>query len=205
MTLQAIEFGSPEDSSHLLMIGLKMTVLVYSTLRVWLHWFSAAVILWTLLSGFFVASVDVSAPIKQSVASFNVSLTTVFIPFFVWRLFLFFSHVRCLDWKSILLVDALAPLVHVLIYLIVAIVLVTGVLMMDRPIDVFGVVEFAQPLRDPHLIARYFTVHIWACVVLSLLIALHVGAVIFHEACNHRVLRRMSFFRCNKAAKGQFE
>lgn len=182
-----------------------MTVLVYTRQRVLLHWFSAAVILWTLLSGFYVSRDGVAAPLKESVAFFNVSLTTLFIPFFVWRLFLFVSQARYSGMKSISFTEVLAPLVHVLIYLTVGTVLITGVLMMDRPIDVFGVVVIPQPLSDPYLIALFFTVHVWACLMLSLLIALHVGAVIFHEACNRRVLRRMTLRRCGKSAQGSFE
>jgi cytochrome b561 len=103
------------------------------------------------------------------------------------------------------LVEVLALFVHSSIYLIVGAVLATGMLMMDHPIDVFGVVEIAQPLSDPRLIELFATVHTWACVVLSLLLAAHIGAVIVHEACNHRVLRRMSLRLCGKPASGRLE
>lgn len=183
-----------------------MSVSGYSRQRVLLHWLSAAVILWTLLSGFYVAGFEVSAHIKEAVAFFNVSLTTVFIPFYVWRLFLFFTHTRFSGMRSLSLVEALALFVHSSIYLTVGVVLVTGVLMMDRPINVFGVVEIAQPLSDPRLIEIFVTVHIGACVVLSLLLGAHIGAVVVHEACNHLVLRRMSLRRlCGKPASGQLE
>jgi cytochrome b561 len=75
--------------------------------------------------------------------------------------------------------------------------------MMDRPIDVFGVVEIVQPLSDPALIAQFFTLHVWSCLFLSLLVVLHVGAVIVHELCGHRVLRRMSF--CSTVRSEQLE
>jgi cytochrome b561 len=169
-----------------------MTVLGYSTQRVWLHWLSAAVIVWTLISGFYVACVDVSPQLAQWVAFLNVSLTTVFIPFFVWRLFIFASHARHISVRAFSFMEKLGLFAHTLIYLIVSIVLVTGVLMMDRPIDVLGLVEITQPLSDPELISRFLVIHVWACVVLSLLIVLHVGAVVVHELCGHRVLRRMS-------------
>jgi cytochrome b561 len=182
-------------------IELKMTVSGYSRQRVWLHWLSAAVIMWTLVSGFYVASVPVSPWIKQSVAFLNVSLTTVFIPFFVWRLFFFVSHARHLSVKPLSRVDSLVLFAHTLIYLNVSIVLVTGMLMMDRPIDVFGIFEIAQLLSNPELIALFFAIHVWACVALSLLVALHVGAVILHEACGHRVLRRMSFCRHRRSER----
>lgn len=182
-----------------------MTVSGYSRQRVLLHWLSAAVILWTLLSGFLVAGFEVSAHIKESVAFFNVSLTTVFIPFYLWRLILFFTHARFSGMKSLSLVEVLALFAHALIYLFVGAVLVTGVLMMDRPIDVFGVIEIGQPLSDPQLIALFVTVHTWVCVVLSLLLVAHIGAVIVHEACNHRVLQRMSLRLCGKPGSGRLE
>ena len=172
-----------------------MTVMGYSGPRVWLHWLSAAVIVWTLVSGFYVACVEVPARVGQLIAFFNVSLTTVFIPFFVWRLFIFIAHARHTSVSTLPNMEKLALFAHTLIYLTVMVVLVTGVLMMDRPIDVFGVIESAQPLTDSALIALFVTIHIGSCLFLSLLIAMHVGAVIIHEACGHQVLRRMSLCR----------
>lgn len=169
-----------------------MTILGYSTQRVWLHWLSAAVIVWTLASGFFVACVEVPAHVRERVAFVNVSLTTVFIPFFVWRLSLFVIHARHTRVSTLSLIENLAVVAHTLIYLTVTVVLLTGVLMMDRPIDVFGMVEIAQPLSDAALIALSVTIHVWSCLVLTLLIVMHVGAVVFHELCGHRILRRMS-------------
>lgn len=169
-----------------------MSVSGYSGQRVWLHWLSAAIIVWTLASGFYVATVEVPAQIRQWVAFINVSLTTVFIPFFAWRLWLFVVHVRSTNLNAISLEKTLVSFVHTLIYLTVTVVLVTGVLMMDRPIDVFAVVEITQPLSDPALIGLFLKIHVWSCLLLALLILLHVGAVIVHELCGHRVLRRMS-------------
>ncbi|MCF4998064.1 cytochrome b [Pseudomonas syringae] len=170
-----------------------MTVSGYSKQHVLLHWVSAAVILWTLMSGFYVATVDVSVQTQQWVACINVSLTTLFIPVFIWRLIVVACHARQMRVAALSSNRLVALFAHRLIYLSVGIVLVTGVLMMNRPINVFGVVEFAQPLRDTRLIAAFFTVHIWACVGLAALVALHVGAVIVHELQGNRVLRRMSW------------
>lgn len=171
----------------------------YSAQRVWLHWLSAAVIIWTLVSGFSVASFELPVGIEQSVAFVNVSLTTVFIPFFVWRLFIFIAHARRTSVSALAFMEKLVLLVHTSIYLIVGVVLVTGALMMDRPIDVFGWISIPQPLSDPALIGSFVTLHIGACVVLSLLIVLHVGAVIVHEACGHRLLRRMSWCKYRRS------
>lgn len=180
-----------------------MKDLGYSGQRVWLHWLSAAVIIWTLASGFYVAVLEVPARISQWVTFINVPLTTVFIPFFVWRLSLFVAHARHAKVSILPLAKKSVFFVHAFIYLVVTVVLATGVLMMDRSIDVLGVIEIAQPLSDPVLIARFFTIHVWSCLLLSLLIALHIGAVIFRELCGHRVLRRMSF--CSVVRSGKPE
>lgn len=180
-----------------------MTVLGYSGQRVWLHWLSAAVIIWTLVSGFYVAGVEVPARISQWVSFINVSLTTVFIPFFVWRLCLFIAQVRHTNLSALSAEKKRVFFVHALIYFTVIVVLVTGVLMMDRPIDVFAAVEIAQPLSDPALIGVFLTIHVWSCLFLSALIVLHVGAVIVHELCGRRVLRRMSL--CSIVRSEQLE
>ena len=170
-----------------------MKVSGYSGQRVLLHWLSAAVILWTLVTGFYVASVDVAVGVAQWVSFVNVSLTTVFIPFFVWRLALFVVHSRSASVRALPSAELLAWGAHALIYGAVSAVLVTGVLMMDRPINVFGAFKIPQPLHDPVLIEHFFTLHIWACVALLWLVIGHIGAVIVHEFCGHRILRRMAW------------
>ena len=182
-----------------------MTVSGYCRQRVILHWLSAAVILWTLLSGFLVAGFGVFAPLKEPVAFFNVSLTTVFIPFYVWRLFLFFTHTRFSGLRSLSLVEVCALAAHALIYILVGAVLLTGVLMMDRPINVFWLMQIPPPVSDPQLLALFVTVHIWLCVALSLLVVGHIAAVIVHETGEQPVLGKMSLRPCGKSADKSVE
>ena len=164
----------------------------YSKRRVLLHWLSAVIILWTLVSGFYVAFNPVSASTEHWIGSLNVSLTTLFIPFFVWRAWLFFCELEPRG-AALSLNKKLALVVHALIYLTISVVLVTGVLMMKSTISVFGLVRFPQPLADPALIELANTLHSLSCVVLSMLIALHLCAVLWHEFSGRRVVRRMSF------------
>lgn len=164
----------------------------YSRQRVLLHWLSAVIILWALVSGFYVAYNPVSASTEHWVGSLNVSLTTVFIPLFVWRSWLFISAPQTHGAVSSL-TKRLAWAAHALIYLVIGVVLVTGVLMMKSPISVFGLVRIPQPLDDPSLIQLANTVHILSCMVLSILIALHLCAVLWHEFSGRRVVRRMTF------------
>ncbi|AUM67889.1 cytochrome b [Pseudomonas fluorescens] len=164
----------------------------YSRRRVLLHWLSAIIILWALASGFYVAFNPVSASTEQWVGSLNVSLTTLFIPFFVWRTWLFVCELEPRG-TVLSLNKRLALAVHALIYLVIGVVLVTGVLMMKSAISVFGLVRFPQPLADPLLIELANTVHALSCMVLSLLVALHLCAVLWHEFSGRRVVRRMTF------------
>lgn len=165
----------------------------YSVGQIALHWVSAVVILWALLSGFYIALFAVESSTKEWIGFFNVSLTALYIPIFVLRLYYSFFYDFPLFARKRSLAEYMALFVHKVIYLTVAIVLLTGVLMMDRPINIFGVLFIPQPITDPTALAWYMRVHIQACVVLLILVALHIGAVIRHELFGHRVLRNMSF------------
>ncbi len=158
-----------------------------------LHWLSAVIIVWALSSGFYVSLFDVALTVKEWVAFINVSLTTVFLPFFVVRLYIFLRRRRSDNTMHRSLGEHLASFVHGLIYLVVSMVLVTGILMMDRVINVFDLLFIPQPLQDPYWIQLFLKIHVWACVVLAVLVGLHMSAVIKHEVSGRRVLGNMWF------------
>lgn len=170
----------------------------YSPRRVLLHWLSAVILLWTLVSGFYVAYGPVSGSVQHSIGSFNVSLTTVFIPLFVWRACLFVRELRALE-SMLAWTQGLVLFVHAMIYLTIGVVLFTGVLMMQTAISVFGLIQIPQPLGDPSLIEWANRVHTLSCVMLSILVAMHIGAVIWHEVSGRRILRRMAFSKASGA------
>ncbi|NWA28852.1 cytochrome b/b6 domain-containing protein [Pseudomonas gingeri] len=153
-----------------------------------LHWLSAAIILWALVSGFYVAFLSTSLALKQVVGSFNVSVTALFIPFFVVRIFLSFSP---REQTARTLAQWTAFWVHKVIYLVTGIVLATGVMMMDRAINLFDLLLIPAPIDSAGLIAVFKKLHDVSCVVLAVLVVLHIGAVIRHEVSGHRILRRM--------------
>ncbi|POA30147.1 MULTISPECIES: cytochrome b [Pseudomonas] len=167
----------------------------YSGWQKFLHWLSAVIIIWALGSGFYVSLFDVSLAVKEWVAFVNVSLTTVFLPFFALRVFLHWRHSRHENRQPLSPVELFVLFMHRLIYLVTGVVMVTGFLMMDRAINVFDVLLIPQPLTNAYLIVLFFKIHIVACVLLALLVALHVAAVIKHEASGRRVLKLMSFRR----------
>ncbi|PIB64250.1 MULTISPECIES: cytochrome b/b6 domain-containing protein [unclassified Pseudomonas] len=178
-----------------------MTTVSYSTRQKLLHWISAVVILWALLSGFFVAVFTVPAPVKAWVGFFNVSLTTLYIPVFALRVYCSFSHGLDFSIKRSPQ-EYIALLVHKAMYLVLAVVLATGVLMMDRPINIFNLVSIMPFDSDPARIAWYTRVHVLSCVGLLLMLVMHIGAVVLHERRGKRVMARMSF---EKTPGGEYE
>lgn len=173
-----------------------MNTSAYSTCQKLLHWVSAVIILWSLLSGFVVAMFTVPASVKAWVGFFNVSLTTLYIPVFVMRVYCSFGHGLDFSIKRSPQ-EYLALLVHKAMYLVLALVLATGVLMMDRPINVFNLFAITPLESDPATIAWYTRVHVLSCVVLLLMLVAHIGAVVLHEKRGKRVMARMSFDRAS--------
>lgn len=163
----------------------------YCWQQIILHWISAVVILWVLISGFAVAHLDVGAPTFHLVAFFNVALTTLFIPVFLVRWWL-----RVIKPVPKSLHDdprnrRIAHVVHEALYWTIATVLLSGVLMMDRDIEVFGWFAVPPVLSDPFWHRVWFNLHIASCLLLALGVAMHIAAVVLHELCGRRVLRRM--------------
>lgn len=160
----------------------------YTFTQVSLHWLSAAFILWALVMGFSVMLLDVSSAFKATIAGLNVSLSILFIPVFALRTWLRLRHLRAHGHRP---GERLAGVIHNVIYAVTALVLLTGVLMMDRPIQVFSWVTLPQPILDPVWDHRFHTLHAACNALLGMLVALHVLAVVKHEAVGKRVLRRM--------------
>jgi cytochrome b561 len=162
----------------------------YSAMQIALHWLSAIVIIWALISGSSVALLDVSAATVALVSFINVSLTTLLIPFFLLRLLLALKAAGPLPVTTM---ERLAAWAHRALYGVTLVVLVTGVLMMDRPINVLDWLTIPAPLADTVLIGHFNRLHIWSCALLALLVAMHIAAVIKHQWLGRGVLARMWF------------
>ncbi|MCS3409169.1 cytochrome b [Serratia sp. AKBS12] len=165
--------------------------LKYSRPQIILHWLSAAIIIWATLSGFYVAIVGVADPVSDAIGFFNVSITTVFIPLFILRCYYFLSAPKPTDANANPWLNFIAHATHLLLYVTILVVLITGVLMMERAINVFHLFTLPQPLHDPWLTGLFNRIHIISCAVLAALIALHIAAVIKHEWQNKQLLKRM--------------
>lgn len=129
--------------------------------------------------------------IKQWVAFFNVSLTTVYIPFFLLRIWYAIAHGKSEE-KTLTAKEArLAHWGHLALYINISVVLITGVLMMDRSINVFNVFLIPHPVTDLQLLILFKQVHVFSCLSLALLIVGHVLAIVKHRFCGHNILKRM--------------
>jgi cytochrome b561 len=169
-----------------------MKIEKYTTKQVILHWLSAAIILWAIFSGFYVSLFSPTDGVKSLIGFINVSVTTVFIPFFIIRTYYFIKigkpeHNDISD-KN----EAIAHIAHWGIYLNIIIVLISGVLMMERDINVFHFFHIPQPIENLVLTKNFNTLHIASCVTLAGLVFLHILAVIKHELSGKKILKRMS-------------
>lgn len=69
-----------------------MNTINYSILQKVLHALSALLIIWLVVSGFYVALVSEAARYKQVIGNINVSLSVLLIPVFMLRLYVSFGR-----------------------------------------------------------------------------------------------------------------
>lgn len=163
----------------------------YSMLQKVLHGLSALTIMWLLTSGFYVGLISEDPGLKIVVSGFNVSVSLLLMPVFLLRLVVSSGRGYGALSGENKLMPWLAFVVHTLMYISVVIVLISGVLMMSRPIIFFNVVTFPQPLSSVDLTGLFSRIHTPACVMLAGLITLHLAAVIRHQLAGQSVIKRM--------------
>ena len=163
----------------------------YSALQKWLHGISALVMMWLMMSGYYIAFISQSVSIKEAVGAFNVSLGSLFIPFFFFRMYVSLGKGYRVVFKTKALMPCMVFLVHTAIYLATAVVLISGVLMMDRETRVFNLVSLPPLVSDVKLLELFACVHDVACILLGLLLVMHIGAVIKHQLAGQSVIKNM--------------
>ncbi|MFK7088486.1 cytochrome b/b6 domain-containing protein [Chromobacterium violaceum] len=170
----------------------------YPFLAMLLHWLSAAAILWALCSGFALAS-GILPPIwAKAIPPLNIALTTLLLPFWLLRLFyrLTFrmpppADMAPRDW-------AMAKRGHLALYALGSLSLLSGILMMERPMSVFGWFTLAAPLPPGLLTSGFALAHFVSNVLLALAVAAHISAVAVHHSRGLPILRRMSSGRSER-------
>jgi len=162
----------------------------YSKSRILLHWLSAAIILWATLSGFGVVLLEPNDPFRQWVEAFNPQITSLFIPFFAWRLWLAIKAHPLRP--SSTTQERLASAAHKAIYAAVSGVLITGVLMMSHPVTLLALVPLPQLIHSKIALLQLHELHHVLCAILAGLVALHLAAVVMHQVRGRSVLGRMT-------------
>jgi cytochrome b561 len=164
----------------------------YDRLSRYLHWASAAVIIWASLSGFYLATLDPGSALRGGLSFFNVSLTTAFTPLFVIRVI---HAVRTSKPASLNVPrwqQRVAQIVHSMLYALTSIVLASGILMMDHSINVFGLIMLPNPITDAGVNHYFYLMHRHSCAALFILVVVHVAAVVRHQRAGRPVLARMT-------------
>jgi len=158
----------------------------------YLHWISALVILWASISGLYIAFFELETQIKSQILSFNVSITTVFIPLFCWRICHRIKQGTPQAHPAMSALEVkLAHVGHTLLYILVSLVLISGVLMMDHNVTIFQLFTIPQLLQQQSGIHFFETMHLYTCRLLAALVVCHLVALIKHEMMGRRILKRM--------------
>jgi cytochrome b561 len=157
----------------------------YTPARKCLHWLSALIILWATFSGFGVGLLAPEDQLRVWVENLNPQLTSVFIPFFLARLWLYLRD------RDTEVHNRVAGLVHGLLYLMIFSVLLSGVLMMTHPVSMLALVTLPQLIHSSVALQRIHELHHVLCAVLALLVAMHLGAVAMHALRGQSVLHKM--------------
>ena len=157
-----------------------------------LHWVSALVILWATISGFYTLLPNIETQVKQFIAGFNVSLTAVFIPLFCYRIYhRIVSQTPDSSDQITPFEKKISHVMHTLLYVVVGVVLVTGVLMMDRPISIFNLVTFDQIFHNTSVITGFKMIHKFATELLAVCVFIHIAALVKHQLMGKKILSRM--------------
>lgn len=165
----------------------------YSGLQKGLHAISMMIIVWLMASGYYAALITHIPEVKGAVSAFNVALATLFAPVFLFRMCVSCGKGYADVLRSRDVMRYAAFLVHNLIYITTLIVIVSGFLMMNRDIDMFGLFYIPAVITDPRLHGWFSDSHTLACYGLALLLFMHVAAVIKHHLTGRPVLKGMFF------------
>ncbi|NQZ23364.1 MAG: cytochrome b/b6 domain-containing protein [Colwellia sp.] len=156
-----------------------------------LHWLSAIVILWAIGSGFFIVLMRPEKAVIANIAELNIAITLLFIPVFIFRLLVAYFNEKPSTPNLSIQQQNIANKVHVLIYGVVCTVLISGVLMMEHEIKVFNWFVVPEILDKGLMTQTFFILHRVANIILSLLLIMHIVAVIKHQLNGVPLLKKM--------------
>lgn len=156
------------------------------------HWIAAGIISYTMIAGYSLQFL-VDTIYFDFFSVLNMSLGTLVIPLTVVRyLWKFFRPSVPYPADLSRPKRNMAHLAHEMFYLVIFIMLISGVLMLTHGFTFFWLIEIPHPLDNPEVNAFFFQVHRVACAGVALTLMLHVAAVVKHQVMDNRnILGRM--------------
>ncbi|MCG7497409.1 cytochrome b/b6 domain-containing protein [Vibrio sp. Of7-15] len=166
----------------------------YDKLTRLLHWIMAVIIIYATLAGYIMHLVIESHPhLFDFLSVLNMSLATVgFFLFFIRIIWKFNRPDIHKPTPESTIQKVASKIVHVFLYAFMAIVFISGFLMLKNDYMLFWLISIPNPISDPEINDMFFIVHRVSCAGLTLLVLLHACAALHHHYVRkNNVLYRM--------------
>lgn len=155
----------------------------YDLLTRLFHWIMAVAIIYNMVFGYIMFLIEDTYPVIYNfIGEINVSIASVVAILFIFRWV--WSHFRnepkskC---KLSLLQKKTAHFFHSTLYLNMFIVYLSGFLMLKHSIEVFWLIELANPVTNPGINNFFFIMHRYSCISLTLFVLTHILAAVKHH------------------------
>ena len=164
----------------------------YDPLSRTLHWIFAAIIIYTMIGGISLHIITNHA-LLHFVSTLNMSLASCLFVLFPIRYLWTFFRSEPAEIESIPATQrSIAHAVHSLIYALVALVLVSGFVMVPDGYPLFGLFYIHTPFSEGTITQHWFQIHRICCYALLVLVVLHAGAALKHHLVSKNgVLKKM--------------
>ena len=159
----------------------------YSRVTRWLHWGSALVIIYALISGMLIATLNLPVELKRSWSNVNVVVTFAYFPVLLFRLAWqsFTKQPAPPDWNAC---PRCSRLAHCSLYLCLFIVMISGIAMLDREIIILGSLSISPLPLAASLKHSMSQIHLAANLCLSLQLLLHLLTLVWYQKYKKRPL-----------------
>lgn len=142
----------------------------------------AVIIIYASIAGYSMHFVIDNKPLYSFLSVLNMSLATVSTPILLIRyIWTFFRNTPNPPNSISKIQIKIAKRVHSVMYLLMFIVFSSGYLMLEHSYWLFWITEVDNMIKNSAINQFFFKVHRISCVVLSLMIFLHILAVLKHQ------------------------
>ncbi|MGZ9713827.1 cytochrome b [Glaciimonas sp. GNP009] len=156
------------------------------------HWIAAGLIIYTMIAGYSLHFL-IDTPYFSFFSVLNMSIGTVVIPLTVVRyLWKFFRPSVPYPADLSRPKKNIAHLAHEMFYLVIFVMLLSGVLMLTHSYRFFWLIDIPNPINDASINGFFFDVHRASCAGVAVMLILHLAAVAKHQLIDKRnIISRM--------------